>query len=300
MVSIHGILRMLQPPSQWGKGETLVLYAYMDGSGSHEGSPVISVSGFVAEESPWIDLDKRWTAILDKGCWPSRLKRFHMFECARGDGEFLAGHWTFAERLALYGELTTLIGESEVRPISASVLIDCFSQIPPADVELLQRPENRLGIPFDLVCHKIVQQVIHRVHESDPNETVGVLFDQDSKQVEEKFSDFCVNYAATFYLGDVFTAFGFGDSRKITPLQAADLLPYGTHHLAQSMFVPGYTAPDFPVKPALWEMLLALARRGHSTAPNGEVVDLVFLKELVRKVKNKEMLPRKQPLVSMP
>lgn len=283
---------MLHPPRQWGKGVTAVLFAYMDPSGTHIGSPVVSISGFVAEENTWIAFDQEWKDILAKPSWPSTLSRFHMFDCAHCEGEFFDGRWRFAERLALYGELTELIRCSKLRPVSSSV-VDCFCQLPPADLELLRKEENLLGTPLDVAFHMIVQQIIERVREFDPAETVGVMFDQDDRDREEYFFDFAQRYMATFYLGDTFAAYGFGNSRQVAPLQAADLLAYGTHHLAQiTQGLPEYVFPDFPVIPAFWKMLLGLAG-SPSTSPNGVLINLAELRELVRKVKNKEMLPRK-------
>ena len=69
---------MLHPPDQWGKGVTAVLFAYMDPSGTHAGSPVISISGFVADESTWIAFDEAWKGVLEKPSWPSQLSRFHI------------------------------------------------------------------------------------------------------------------------------------------------------------------------------------------------------------------------------
>jgi hypothetical protein len=82
-----------------------VLYAYVDPSGTHKDSPMISIAGFVAEESKWDDFRTRWSEVLNKTSWPSKLTRFHMFDCVHCEGVFFEGRWRFAERLALYGEL---------------------------------------------------------------------------------------------------------------------------------------------------------------------------------------------------
>ena len=269
-----------------------MLYAYLDPSGTHKGSPVISISGFIADESTWPAFEAEWKAILAKPCWPSKLSRFHMVDCAHCEGEFFDGRWRFAERLALYGELTELIRNSGIRPVSSSV-VDCFDQLPPEDVELLQKPENRLGTPLDLVFHMITQQIIKCTRDVGPDETVGVMFDQDDSDREQYFSKFANQYMATYYLGDAFAAHGFGDSRKLPPLQAADLLAYGTHHLVQYIQdAPSYTGIDFPVIPAFWNMLLGLAG-GPSTSPDGLLIGPTGLKEVVQKIRNGEMLPRR-------
>jgi hypothetical protein len=139
----------------------------------------------------------------------------------------------------------------------------------------------------------ISQQILSRVAEADLNGTVGVLFDEDTKRNKEYFGDFCSHYMSDFIFGDAFAGYGFGDSKKFTPIQAADLLAYGTLHLVQERHFPEPIGkPDFPVVPAFWNMLLKLAE-SRSTSPNGTLFTLVELKNLVQKVKNRERLPRK-------
>jgi len=265
----------------------------MDPSGTHVGSPVISISGFVADEPAWIQFDKAWKEVLEKNSWPSRLSRFHMVDCVNCEDEFFDGRWRFAERLALYGELTDVIRSSGIRPVSSSVVVDCFNQIPLADLELLQRRENRLGTPLDLVFHMITQQIIKAARDVSPTATVAVIFDQDDARREEYFFNFAQQYMATYHLGEIFAECGFADSRKVTPLQAADLLAYGTHHLCQvNQTLPQYRRPDFPIGPAFWSMLLDLAD-SPSTSPDGLLINADGLKELVQKVQKKEFLPNR-------
>jgi uncharacterized protein DUF3800 len=269
-----------------------VLDAYMDASGLHDGSPVVSISGFVADESTWVEFTGAWDAVLHRSSRPSRLTRFHAFDCARYEGEFFDARWSFAERLLLYGDLTEVIRKSAIRPVSSSVITECFSQISPEELELLQRGENRLGTPLDLATHMILQQTSTCARDSGPGQTVNIVFDQDRKEVEEHFLEFVKQYAGGYYLGDIFTAVGFEDSRNVLPLQAADMLNYGTHHVAQmSQALPDYRIPDFPVFPALWNMLVDLAR-SPSTSPHGLLINTAELKGIVERVKNKQMLPR--------
>jgi len=267
----------------------------MDPSGTHSGSPILSISGFIAEESKWLEFDQEWTAVLEQSHWPSKLSRFHAFDCVHCEGEFFDGRWRFAERLALYGDLTNVICQCGIRPISASVVTECFSQISQEDLDLLQ--EVRLGTPIDLVFQSITQQLLACVSHSGESETVGVLFDQDDKRREDDFSELAEQYMATYFLGDHFAAYGFGDSRKFTPLQAADLLAYGTHHYSQmfeSFRVKNpspYRGTDFPVIPAFHNMLVRLAE-SPATSPDGKLTSLPQLQELARKVRNKETITR--------
>ena len=269
-----------------------MLAAYMDGSGTHAGSKVVAISGFLADENSWLEFDQKWNAVLDDPKWPSRLSEFHIVDCVHGENEFADGHWSFAQRLYLYGELCGLIRNSNIAPIGASVLTESFQKIPADDLALLSDERTRLGTPLDVCFQGLMQQIFHRVHEIGDNETVGIIFDQEEKPREEKFTDFCNHYSYSFYLGDHFAGRGFADSKKLTPLQAADLLAYGTFQLAHIWIEPLKVEPYFPVIPALWKMLVTLAAMP-GTSPNGTVVDLEGLKAIVEKVKRGETLPKK-------
>jgi Protein of unknown function (DUF3800) len=291
-VSVPALLKMLHPPALWGKGETAVLYAFVDGSGTHAASRVVAIAGFVANDSGWADFDTRWQAVLDDRQWPSRPSELHMFECAHGDGEYLENRWLYAQRLALYGDLCRVIVNSRMRPIAASVITECFHQIPPSDLALLQQPNVRLGTPLDVAFQMLTQQILGAVHSVDTTEEVSVVFDKDDKGREENFADFCQHYANDYLHGDVFSGIAFMDSKKFTPLQAADLLAYGTLHLAQRSHYPSEAEPHFPIIPAFWKMLLRLAEN-RDTSPYGTICNLQTLTALVEKVKRGEMIPKR-------
>jgi Protein of unknown function (DUF3800) len=263
----------------------------MDGSGTHSASRVFTVAGFLADEDTWLDFDAKWNAILDNPKWPSRLSEFHMVDCVHGDKEFNEGRWSFAQRLYLYGELCALLQGCKVTPIASSVIAGAFQEISSEDLALLSGERTRLGTPLDVCFHGILQQTIRRVHEN--GETMAVVFDEESKDTQAKFADFCYHYADSFHLGDVFSGQGFADSRKFTPLQAADLLAYGTYQLSHLWFAPPKSEPYFPVIPALWNMLTRFADAA-DTSPVGTIIDAAGLRNLADKVKRGETLPRKE------
>src|ERR1700678_2523208 len=80
--------RLLLPGCAAGKG-LVVLSAYFDDSGTHAGSPVVSTGGLYGNDGQWEVLEREWKAILHApgDGWP-RLRRFHMYDCEHGIGEF--------------------------------------------------------------------------------------------------------------------------------------------------------------------------------------------------------------------
>lgn len=265
----------------------------MDPSGTHVRAPVLAIAGFLAEEDLWIEFQKRWHAVLDDPKWPSRLTEFHMVDCVNRHREFLKGRWTFAECLMLCGELCRLIGHSEIIPIGKAVICDIFQKISPEDLTLLSSDNVRLGNPLDVCFQGILQQILRKVNLFRPGEKVGVIFDRESREVEEKFAQFCFTYWQSYSQGDVIAGIGFGDSKDVVGLQAADLLAYGTRELGELWFKPPDREPYFPVIPSLWNMLWAKAQ-SETTSPDGTLFDLNALREVLANVKQGNTLPKRE------
>jgi hypothetical protein len=197
----------------WGRSITVVLFGFMDGSATHNGSRVMGIAGSIGEEAEMLALHSKWNLILEDNKYPTRLSEFHMYDCVTVFKEFLEGCWTFAERLTLYGELCDLLMSSNIRPIGASVATDAFQQISAEDLEVLSQDRVQLGTPLDVCFHMITQQILRAVNESGREKTIGVIFDKDNKAREGRFSELCDRYISQYYLGDMFTGYGFADSR---------------------------------------------------------------------------------------
>ena len=157
-----------------------MIVGYFDGSGTHEGSNVLCIAGFIGEVEAFVELDQRWAKVLDDPRWRTRLPEFHMVDCVHGDGEFLKGGWSYAERLSLYGALTGVIVDvaqsQKLLPIGAGAVTRIFNEIAPSDLDLLG--SEALGNPFDLSFQLLLQQVIHRTAEHWPNEKFVLLYDK--------------------------------------------------------------------------------------------------------------------------
>jgi hypothetical protein len=275
-----------------------MLYAFLDASSHHANAPVMAISGFVVSE-PQLEFEDAWRGILDKQSWPSRLTEFHMVDCCHGQGEFFEGRWTFANRLALYGELLDVISNYHVFPVSASVISDCFSELSPRELTLLQGA--RLGTPLELTFQFILQQILFTVKETAPGEQVVVISDHESRPIKNLFQSFAEEYAAAFLHGDVFNNFEYMDSKDFGLLQAADLFAFGTVHYAheQHSGLP-YRKPDLPVLPGYLRMLNGMAQRlaALDAVPKSFLYDREALTKLVEKIRQGDRLPKRSELVT--
>jgi hypothetical protein len=97
----------------------VVLIALLDESGTHEGSPIMTLAGFVSTADLWSEFRVKWgNALAAYG-----LTSFHMSEFTAHVGPFRdEEHWTHERRLALIDRLTTIILETTMFGVSHSLL----------------------------------------------------------------------------------------------------------------------------------------------------------------------------------
>src|SRR5258708_4041248 len=82
-------------------GWIAVFQAFLDESGTHEGSPVITVAGYVAQRPAWNRFTQKWRRTL------SPIKVFHSSECNGFHGEWKG--WTKEDRDAKVKQLLPLL-----------------------------------------------------------------------------------------------------------------------------------------------------------------------------------------------
>lgn len=258
----------------------MVLLTYADDSGTHSGSKILALCGFLADAAVWEQLDDRWKAVLNKPEWPTRVTEFHTYDCVRGEGEFVPP-WTYAQRLALYGDFVSLlITCGDLRAIGSAVVPSHFEGMSADDLGILK--SERMGTPLEFAFHLLMQQIIHRSYEYWPSEEVGVVFDNSNREVEAKFRELYIAYRDNFKLGErLMRSPEFLSGKDATPLQAADLLAYGTYQVSLENYFPSDLEPSFPVIPAFMRMIQGVAH-------GGGIYDTDALKRLVNRVHSKD------------
>jgi hypothetical protein len=89
--------------------------AYFDESGSHDGSPILCVAGYIFRKNQAIKLGHEWRRVLR---W-KKLPYFHMVECAHGNGPF--AKLTKDERIAVQTKLIEAIKRYAVQGVAITV-----------------------------------------------------------------------------------------------------------------------------------------------------------------------------------
>jgi hypothetical protein len=253
------------------KGFIEVYFGFFDGSSTHLGSKVWSLCGWIGEQEAFAQFDTKWNLILDKKEWRRRPSELHTYDCVHGYGEFY--DWPFAERLAILGELATLLGNCDLQALGSIVI--------PGDLRLLDADElallesQALGNPLDLSLQYVLQQTIRKTKQFSENEEVAIIFDEEPDHLAQRYLAFSNRYRSEF--GNILTGIGFGDSREFSPLQAADMLAYSTYRLEMERRFSEREG-DFPVIPAFMRLL-------STVEADGGGYDLKSLKKLAVVVK---------------
>lgn len=89
--------------------------AFFDESGSHEGSPILCVAGYIFRKSEAIKLGHEWRKVLR---W-KKLPYFHMVDCAHGNGPF--ANLTKDERIEVQTKLIEAIKRYAVQGMAVTV-----------------------------------------------------------------------------------------------------------------------------------------------------------------------------------
>ena len=266
-----------------------MVFSYADGSGSHLGSKsgpakVRCIGALLGGQDAWIDFDARWNRVLDKPEWPSRIRKFHTYDCVNHDGEFR--DWPYAHRLAMFGDLVGVIIDSpKIIAVGSSNIVDHFQGLPTADLDLLK--SERLGTPLEIVCQYLFQRIITRTREQfGESEQVALTFDIEPFPDGEEYLKLYGEYAARYPLSDTLAlkSLNFASGKDFPPLQAADILSYTTYQWEMETYYPTDAELYFPVIPAFLRMVKGIE-------PDGGRYNLDGLRGLVATIRAGKKMP---------
>jgi hypothetical protein len=234
-----------------------VLYGFMDGSNSHEGARIFSLCGFLGDEYAFGELDGKWRKVLGDPSWPTRLARFHAVECVHGYGQF--ENWRFADRLTLWGRLIDLITSVPLAALGCAIITEDFGRLTGEEMDLLR--SVGLGDALGMSVHYVLQKSASLTRNTSEEERIAIAFDNESPERAQKCHRLCDIYTKTFDYGKWLSGIGFCSSLEFTPLQAADLMAYGTYQFVMRR-CPDFRVPDFPINEGFERMLKGLRGGG--------------------------------------
>jgi hypothetical protein len=193
-------------------GKAVVLKAYMDESGTHDGAAVLAVSAYVAKGSEWQNWTKKWNAAK----YP--IKIFHANQCQALKGEFEG--WDVGRRDALVENLLRVIPSHLMIGIVVAIQMDDFTAALKGRPDLLEVFGNPYQACFGWTLGTILEMADHH------GSTQRIEFIQEKND----YTKYCLEafaYAKEHHNHkDRRISLRFGDKAADPPLQAADILAY--------------------------------------------------------------------------
>jgi len=217
-----------------------MLHAYMDDSGSHDGSHACVIGGYFGGENRWKEFERRWKRVLDRNA----IQEFHahVFWRRSSNGEGVGEYrgWTRKRLSNFLDGLLRTIEETEIYPFASGVLLSDWKQltlrekkivcggVPP---DLAQASANPMFLPFQYV---IARMLVH----CNPSIALHLFFDEDKQS--KPWAEICHSRLRGILKLDIpeiaykMDGLTFADSRRALPLQAADLLAYEAYRYCKN------------------------------------------------------------------
>jgi hypothetical protein len=194
----------------------LELRAYCDESGT-EGNDFV-IAGYVAPASEWQKLETPWNEALQL----AGLSEFKMSDCEMGTGEF-AGRTDRPELQALF---IALIRSIDARGFAARIDLATYLTVRERIAAGLRQGYDPAYLrTFDME----VQFITSVLDASVPkDERIAFIFDQQDEfafKANQIYANMLQSHAQRDRLGPL----SFADSKRLPPLQAADMLAYEVH-----------------------------------------------------------------------
>lgn len=232
-MSVHSIVDVARELVSWvnpDPGGFLVLACYFDDSGTHATSPVVVFGGLLGQKEHWEAFEPQWRAKLAAPL-PGKppLKRFHMFDCKWGLGEF--ADYNAAERDAVTYEFRKIILDSGVTGVCAG--------IPRADFDELITGDLRasLGSVDDMAFASAISAL-----DSFKHTGLSLIFDNTGTEPTARYSALYDRYQEMFAKrGEpLLQGLAFRSMLCTLPLQGADMIAWETYfHIVDVLKAPG-------------------------------------------------------------
>jgi Protein of unknown function (DUF3800) len=186
---------------------------YIDESGSHDDSPVLSVAGYIFFDKRARRLTRQWKAALDEKSVPY----FRMSACAHGNEPL--GHLCLKERVELEIRLIDIIKRYSALGFGITVDEKLFREYG------ITHPE--IGGPYSFCLRMVINTVRIWANETGFDGEVAYFFEsghRDQRQANRIMNHIFMDKSLRdrhHYVSHV-----FADKQKIIPLQASDMLAW--------------------------------------------------------------------------
>lgn len=189
------------------------LECYFDESGTHAGSPVLSVGGYLFEKQQCEALDLKWKAVLDR----FRLPYFRMSACAHGQKPF--DHLSPEECIDAEKAMIGLINEHALLGVGVAVNEN--------DYNTWFEGNNPAGSAYTFCCWQILAGIRSWIDRNQFQGEIAYFFEAGHASKPEAnslmhriFSD------PQLRAGYRYVRHSFVEKERVRPIQTADILAW--------------------------------------------------------------------------
>jgi hypothetical protein len=195
-------------------GGVVVLKVFMDESGVHDGSPIVTVAGYIGRPADWRDWTKTWLRTLRS----AGIKVYHAVDAQNLTGEF--EDWDDVRVVELAKKLLPMIADSPIYSVAVGMDLRVF------ELAMQGRDDLRsvFGTPYVACAQWVMQIFLNVAHQAGNTERIAFVHENNSYhgQVYEAFNWIKENSNR----GENVISLTFGTKKDYPPLQCADILAY--------------------------------------------------------------------------
>jgi hypothetical protein len=214
--------------SKWGahagRRLNLVLWAFFDESGKLANSDFICLAGYICDDG-WDDFSTEWGKLLKR----HEIPLIHLAKLVRRADPYANLSWDQTKEDEVLREFVKPIRDHLLAGFGIGVDTKFYRRMPKRARKLIGNED-----PQDFAFHRLLKLVIGQLQNWNHTEPISLNFDYT-----EDFSVKCITSLAHLRqqrqeVKDLISSIGFADDAVYYPLQAADMLAYGTNrHLRE-------------------------------------------------------------------
>lgn len=212
MASAHQVWEFARAGLGDHDGFAIVLKVFLDESGIHDGSPVVTVAAYLGRPRDWREWTKRWNVAKRP------IDVFHASDAQALKGEF--DGWSETRRDDLVKRVLGVTADSGLPGIVIGINLNHFDEALSGEADL----RKFFGTPYTACFHWVVQSLMYLQFRTDNRERVMFVHENNDFHGDAMES---FNYMKDHVNpGGVAMSMMFVSKADFPPLQAADILAY--------------------------------------------------------------------------
>jgi hypothetical protein len=214
---------------------TMIIQAYMDETGIHDGAPITAVAGYLASEEMWRKFSEEWTAVLRE----FGVRVFHATDYENFKGGFKG--WTLEKKVRFAECLFPILPANTWIGLGYAVVNQDYEDA----LQGHERLKAMLSSPY-MLCFQGIIERLARPFQGNPTRDRLAFFFENNDFEREAF--LCWDWLKRQTFGEKLVSITFGSKNDFVPCQAADALAYETYKaLDNQRFGKGRTRKSLEV-----------------------------------------------------